>query len=144
MHEMIRVGDVTATFLKCGEETGGQFCLCEFRLPPGGAAVVADRLMHLDYDEVVVGVDGLTVWEIGCDEVILRPGDRLHIPRRVAHRFRNAQQTPARFVSIYEPGVVDPKFFRELAQAAELHGPVRTLAIGDVLSRFRTIPVADS
>ena len=80
------------------------------------------------------------MWQVGCDEVILRPGDRLHIPRRVAHRFHNPQQTPARFVSIYEPGVVDPEFFRELAQAAGLEGPVRTLAMGDVLSRFRTIP----
>ena len=142
MHETIQIGDVRVTILRRGDETGGQFCLCEVRLPPGGTAVMPDTMMHLDCDELVIGIDGETVWKVGSEERTLLPGERLWIPRRVAHHFRNCATTPACFASIYQPGVMDPAFFRALAEAMEFEGPGRTLAVGHALARFRTVPVS--
>ena len=60
------------------------------------------------------------------------------------HHFRNCTRTPARFTTIYQPGVIDPFLLRGLGIAMECDGPRRTVELGHALARLRSIPVSDN
>ena len=141
MHQIIRLGELTVVVLKDGVETNGQFCLCDISANPNTKFNFAHR--HYTFDQTVVGMDGLLVWTVGGDQVVVGPGERLFIPRGTAHGFWNRQSYPARFLCIYSPAVITPAFFEELQEATTRDAEERTAQVDAVLKRFASAPVGN-
>jgi quercetin dioxygenase-like cupin family protein len=138
MHETIRVGEISVTFLKTHHETEGAFEMYEVTLPPVVSVVVPH--IHRDYDEIVLGMNGITTWTLGGEVIELHPGGRIMIPRGTPHFFANLHETTARMVCLQTPGVMGPEYFREIAQYFTADVP-DIAAIGEVMNRYGVTPL---
>lgn len=141
MHEIIRLGELTVVVLKDGTETGGQFCMCEVSVNSRTKRIFAHR--HYTFDQTVVGMEGLMVWALGGEQIVVGPGERLFIPRGTAHGFLNRQTYPARFLCIYSPAVITPQFFEQLQEVEQSDAKDRTALIEALLGRFDSEHVLD-
>ena len=139
MHEIIRLNDLTVLFLKSAIETEGRFSLCEFTVAPQGTSLLPH--FHPNMDEMIFGMDGISLWSVGSEIINVGPGERLFIPRGVPHVFANRQAYPTRFACMYTPALLGPELFRELATALHLPAALRDVEIGLVMHRYHTIPV---
>src|SRR5438270_8874207 len=113
MHETIRVGEMSITFLMTRHETGNCLDLFELTMPPLSSVVVPH--IHRGYDEMVLGMNGVTTWTLNGEIVELNPGEQLLIPRGAPHFFANLHEAPARVMCLQTPGVMGPEYYREIA-----------------------------
>jgi mannose-6-phosphate isomerase-like protein (cupin superfamily) len=93
------IGD-RVTFLKTTEETGGEYLLAEIELAPHGGNAMHYHLTFTEAFEVLEGrlnvdVDGLTL--------VLGPGERAFVPKRIPHRFYSTSDEPAKFRAKIRP-----------------------------------------
>ncbi len=142
MHEVIEINGSTIVFLKTGPETQGQFSLCECTVPAHSGFLIPH--LHPDFDEMIVGMDGMSLWSVGRQHINVGPGEQLFIPRGVAHSFANRQAFASRFACIFTPGLIGPEFFRELAAAMHLPLALQRAEFHLIFHRFRMVPVADA
>ena len=142
MHEIIHLDGSTILFLKTGPETHGQFSLCECTVPPHSRFLMPH--LHTDFDQMIVGMDGMSLWSVGNECINVGPGERLFIPRGVSHSFRNRQAFTTRFACLFTPGVIGPEFFHQFAVAMEMPDELREVELSLILHRFHMVPVADS
>jgi quercetin dioxygenase-like cupin family protein len=142
MHHPIQIGNLSITFLKSRHETHGTFDLFEITVPPQAQLFVSH--LHRDYDETVIGMDGIVTWTVEGRQIQIGPGDQLHIPRGVAHSYANLHAITARMMCIFAPGLVGPEYFRELAAVATRStGPADITAdMGAIMTRYGVIPSA--
>lgn len=138
MQETIRVGQMSVTFLKTRHETDGTLDMFELTIPPLVSVVVPH--IHRYYDEMVLGMNGITTWTLNGEILVLGPGEILTIPRGAPHFFANLHDTPARVMCLQTPGVIGPEYYSEIAQYYDAENPDVT-AIGNVMSRYGVIPV---
>ncbi len=138
MHEPIQVGNLSVTFLKSRHETEGTLDLFELTIPP--AAYINVPHLHRDYDETILGMDGMTIWTLDDKRIILRPGQQLCIPRGTVHSYANHHRSTSRVMCILTPGLVGPEYFYELASVLRAEGPPDIAAIGRIMSRYGVIP----
>lgn len=137
VHTIFRVGDLVITLLKSGAETQGRFCLFELIIPPHHDGILPH--LHRDCDQMLVGAAGVTLWTIGTQQVPLRSGQRVFIPRGILHSCVNQGHETARIACMYSPASVAPGFFHELALAAA--GGADTLSrLSAVLARAGMLP----
>jgi len=141
MQHIVRLGELTVVVLKDGAETNGQFCLCEVSVAPNTKRTFGHK--HHTFDQTVVGMDGLLVWALGGEQVVVGPSERLFIPRGTPHRFWNRQGYPARFLCIYSPAVITLEFFESLHDAEELDAEERSAQIIALLTRFGSAPAGN-
>jgi hypothetical protein len=113
MHNTIKIGDLSVTFIKSRHETQGAFDLYELTLPPNAQSFIPH--FHRDYDETVMGIDGITHWILDGQRRELGPSEQLYIPRGMTNCVLNLHQSPARIQCLLIPGVVGPEYFQELA-----------------------------
>jgi mannose-6-phosphate isomerase-like protein (cupin superfamily) len=140
MHHPILVGNMSFTFIKSRHETGGSLDLYELTIPPH----VGLNLMHFhrDYDETVIGMNGIVTWTLNDRTVQIGPGQQLHVPRGVPHTFANLHACPARMMCILTPGLLGPEYFRELSAVVTTDGPPDLAAISSVMARYGVIPAS--
>jgi quercetin dioxygenase-like cupin family protein len=138
MHEAIRVGELTVTFLKTRHETGDALEVYEITLPPMVSVPVAH--IHRDYDEIVLGMNGITTWTMNYQIIELHPGETIRIPRGTPHFFTNLHETTARMICLETPGVMGPEYFREISQHYDADVP-DLAAIGEVMNRYGITPI---
>jgi len=138
MHHPIHVGNLSVTFLKICHETHGHADIFEMTVPPHAHLNVGH--LHRDYDETIIGMNGITTWTIDGKKVQVGPGQQLHIPRGVAHTYVNTSRATARMLCILTPGMIGPEYFRELAAAIDLAGNAGISAIAAVMARYGVIP----
>lgn len=139
MHHPIQIGNLSVTFLKSRHETHGTFDLFEVTVPPQAQLFVSH--LHRDYDETVIGMDGIVTWTVEGRQIQIGPGEQLHIPRGVAHSYVNLHSATARMMCIFAPGLVGPEYFRELAAVARSAGPADITAdMGAIMTRYGVIP----
>jgi quercetin dioxygenase-like cupin family protein len=140
MHQTIRVGEMSVTFLKTRHETGDAFDLFELTIPP--LARVPLPHIHRKYDETIFGVDGTMTWTLGGKAIQIHPGATLFIPRDTPHSYANRTHTTARILCLQTPGILGPEYYLEIA-ALYRTGPHPNLAgIGAVMSRYGIVPIA--
>ncbi len=139
MRQIIRLDELTVLVLKDGTETGGQFCLCEMNVRP--QVTWPWPHMHLTFDQTVVGMEGILLWSVGAEHLVLGPGERLFIPRGTTHAFLNRQSYAARFLCIYSPAVITPDFFEALHEAEQSEGEARVGGMDSVFKRFGSVSV---
>lgn len=140
MHHPIHVGSLSVTFLKSRHETQGSLDLFELTIPPHASLSVAH--LHRDYDETVIGMNGIITWTIEGKKVKVGPGQSLHIPRGTAHSYANRHISTARMMCILTPGLVGPEYFRELAAVLRADGPPDIAGISTVMMRYGVIPAS--
>lgn len=140
MHHPIHVGNLSVTFIKSRHETNGKLDLFELTVPPHGHLNVPH--LHRDYDETIIGMNGITTWTLDGKKFQIGPGQQLHIPRGVAHTYINTHRTTARMMCILTPGLVGPEYFRELAAVIDADGPVNVPAIAAIMTRYGIIPAS--
>ena len=141
-HEQIRVGDVTIRFLLQGEQTAGSVAVFEFDVPAG--AQVAAAHSHDGYEETIYGLAGVLTWTIEGTPIDVAPGEALCIPRGAVHRFDNPGEDDASALAIVTPGILGPRYFRDIATILEAAagGPPDFAAIGAVMLRHGLTPAS--
>jgi quercetin dioxygenase-like cupin family protein len=139
MHETIRVGEMSVTFLKTRHETGGVFDLFEF-ITPAYHRVPLPHI-HRKYDETIFGVDGSMTWTLNGKPHEVRRGVSLFIPRGTPHSYANPTHKPARVLCLQTPGVMGPEYYLELAALYRTSNYPNLAGIGAVMSRYGVVPV---
>ena len=140
MHHPIHVGSLSVTFLKSRHETEGSLDLFELTIPAHARLSVPH--LHRDFDETVIGMNGIVTWTVRGELVKIGPGQQLHIPRGTAHSYANLQISTARMMCILTPGLVGPEYFRELAAVLRADGPPDIAGISNVMMRYGVIPAS--
>ena len=106
---MIRKGDVIENpvtgerllFLETSHETGGEYVLVECTVQPNG--VVAAAHVHLHQSERFEIESGTVGFKLDGEEIIAGPGETVVVPAGSAHKFWNAGETEAVFVTEVRP-----------------------------------------
>ncbi len=140
MHETIRVGRLSVTFLRTAYETHDRLDLFEVTIAPGGNSLIPH--MHPEYDEIVFGMNGVTMWTIGGKEMPIGRGDKVSIPRGVPHFFINQESVPSRFMLLHTPGLMGPQYFRDLASCVDVEGTPDLDCVVSVMMRYGAIPLS--
>jgi mannose-6-phosphate isomerase-like protein (cupin superfamily) len=139
MHDTIRLGETSVTFLKTRHETGGAFDLFELILPAFHRVPLPH--IHRKYDETIFGVDGTLTWTLNDKPTEVRRGVTLFIPRGTPHSYANPTHLPGRVLCLQTPGVMGPEYYMEIA-ALYRHSRHPNLAgIGAIMSRYGVVPV---
>ena len=137
MVEVIRIGGLELRFLATKDTTGGSLDLFEMTVQPKARMPVAHH--HESWDETVYGLSGVSQWRIAGEEVSLHPGQAIFIARGVIHSFRNESDAPAACLSILNPGLLGPAYFREMA-ALLAEGPPDPERMKATMLRHGLIP----
>jgi mannose-6-phosphate isomerase-like protein (cupin superfamily) len=140
MHETIRVGSLSVTFLKTRHETGGAFDLFELTIPPLAHAALPH--IHRDYDETIFGLDGVMTWTLRDKAMQIQQGDMLSIPRGTPHFYENRHHTPGRILCLQTPGVMGQEYYREIAAILRSEGSPDLSLVSAVMGRYGVIPVS--
>jgi mannose-6-phosphate isomerase-like protein (cupin superfamily) len=139
MHNTIRVGEMSVTFLKTRHETGGALDLFELTLPPFARLPLPH--IHRKYDETIFGVDGATTWTLRDRSTQVRRGIILFIPRGTPHFYANLTHTPARILCLQTPGVLGPEYYLEIAALYRTNRHPDLAGIGAIMTRYGVVPV---
>src|SRR6201994_2855871 len=139
MHETIRVGAMSVTFLKTRHETEGAFDLFELTIPP--LVHVPLPHIHRKYDETIFGLDGYMTWTLGNLPTSVVKGSVLTIPRGTPHFYENRHHTPARILCLQTPGITGPEHYRELASLYSQDGIADLASIAATMGRYGIVPV---
>ena len=142
MHQTIRVGAMSVTFLKTRHETENTFDLFELTVPP----LVHSPLPHIhrEYDETIFGVDGIVTWTLRDQATHVGRGDKLFIPRGTPHFYENRHHTAARILCLQTPGVMGPEYYREIAALLEPEGGHDISLVSSVMCRYGVIPISSN
>jgi len=138
MHHPIHVGNLSVTFLKSRHETEGAFDLFEVTVPPFAYMKVPH--LHREYDETIIGMNGIATWTVGGRRIQVAPGQQLEIPRGTAHGYSNHHPKTCRMLCLLTPGIVGPEYFREMAAVLRADGPPDIAGLAAVMNRYGVIP----
>ena len=106
-------------------ETAGRFAVFEQTTPPGWGP---PRHVHANEDEIVYVLDGTyEVW-LGDERRTISVGGCAIMPRGIPHGFRNAGETPGRFVCIVSPGGLE-EYFLDVARCSPPPSPAQLLGM---------------
>jgi quercetin dioxygenase-like cupin family protein len=138
--EEIRVGELVVRFIVEGEQSAGLVAVFEFDVPAGSKVAAAHS--HDGYEETIYGLEGTLVWTIEGEPTEVGPGEALCIPRGAVHRFENIGEVDAKALAIVTPGMLGPRYFREVAAVldAAVGGPPDVEAIAAVMRRHGLTP----
>jgi mannose-6-phosphate isomerase-like protein (cupin superfamily) len=140
MHYPIQIGSISVTFLQSRHETDGAFDLFELIVPPNFSLSVPH--LHRDYDETILGLNGIATWTVNGEEIQVKPGQLLTIPRGTVHSQNNLHHHTARMACLLTPGLLGPEYFRELAATLNAEGPPDIVSIGNIMVRYGVIPIS--
>lgn len=102
------------TVLLDGGDTGGRFSLVHAEVPPGGGPIPH---RHGNEDETFHVLRGrVHFWAEGDIDVTAEPGTTVHLPRGVAHQFRNDSGESAEMLIQLTPAGQE-QFFLEVGTA---------------------------
>jgi quercetin dioxygenase-like cupin family protein len=139
MHETIRVGEMSVTFLKTRHETSGAFDLFELTIPAFGRVPLPH--IHRKYDETIFGVDGTMTWTLLDQHTEVRRGTTLLIPRGTPHSYANRTHNTARILCLQTPGVLGPEYYHEIAAVYHANRHPDLAGIGAIMSRYGVVPI---
>ncbi len=101
----------TITFLTTGCDTGGAELVIEARMRPG-AFMPPHR--HLHQDETFEVLAGTATFSVAGRRITAGPGERVHAPAGVAHRFRNRSDQDVRLRAAMRPALRTEDLFERL------------------------------
>jgi quercetin dioxygenase-like cupin family protein len=116
--KIVRPGDDTQVIdlvgdryrvLITGKESGDQYFVFEADVPPD-----AGPPLHIQSreDEAFYVLDGEITFYLANDSQQVGPGGFVHVPRGVAHRFKNETEAPAKVLIWFSPAGIEEMFER--------------------------------
>ncbi len=105
-----RIGQ-TITFLRTAQDSGGAELVIEARMRPGAFMPPHRHLHQEERFEILVGTGTFTV---AGREIVAGPGDRVHVPVGVAHRFRNRSNGDVELRATLWPALRTEDLFEQL------------------------------
>jgi quercetin dioxygenase-like cupin family protein len=139
MHETIRVGQMSVTFITSCQETQDSLDCFEVTVPPLASVIVPH--IHRDHDETIIGMNGIVTWTVSGKQILVGPGDKLVIERGTPHFFGNLHDTIARYLCIHTPGLMSPEFYHEIAEYYSTDALPDVAGISAVMNRHGVTPV---
>ncbi len=115
-----------------GDETAGSFFLSESTIAPGFPGPPPHR--HERLVDMFYVLEGVLTVRLGEETHQLEPGSFACVPAGVVHTFRNATESPVRFLNFNTPAGWE-NYMRDLAAAAKA-GPLTSEVIGRVASNY--------
>jgi quercetin dioxygenase-like cupin family protein len=113
--ERIELGAAVITIKVPSEQTGGEFAVVEYDVPPGFPGPPLH--VHPSFDEVFHVIAGELHFRLGEEIIRGTPGTVVYVPGDQPHTFSNSSDEVATMVFIVSPGGFE-HFFREMASAA--------------------------
>jgi quercetin dioxygenase-like cupin family protein len=105
----IPLGDAGVVTLKAvGTETAGRLAAYEFGVPPTTAGPPLH--LHRTWDEAFYVLEGEMTFLIAGEEHRAPAGSFIFIPRGVLHTFWNANDAPARQLTVFTPSGIEDYF----------------------------------
>jgi len=93
------------------QDTAGAACVFEFTGRSGGP-----RHLHHEQDEWIYVVAGEFDFQVGEKRFRVGPGESVFLPRKVAHVWACANETPGKIINMYQPAGRMEEFFREVGR----------------------------
>jgi quercetin dioxygenase-like cupin family protein len=137
-NEIIRCGPIEVRFRLESAQTAGTLTMFEFTVPANARVPVPHS--HDAFDETIYGLDGVTTWVLDGQQVRVKAGDVLFIPRGHVHHFANLDSEDARELSVITPGLLGPEYFREIGEILNPGGPPNVEQIMEVMRRHGLRP----
>lgn len=103
------------TILLSGEQTNGQYCLIDMRVPPGGGPPPHRH----DFEEMFTVLEGQLQFTFRDEEVMVHSGQTVNIPANAPHFFRNTTESAARMLCMCSPAGQDEYFLRVATPVAD-------------------------
>ena len=104
------------TFLITGAETGGAFFVAEVSVVPGGGP---PPHVHTREDESFYVQQGTLAVQVGEKRLNVSAGDFVHMPRGLAHSFKNVGEETAKMLMVATPAGIDNYFAEVFLPAAD-------------------------
>jgi quercetin dioxygenase-like cupin family protein len=113
-------------FRRTGADTNGELLEADLYVSPGG---FVREHMHPTQEETFTGVSGTFVVDVAGKTVHIGPGDKLVIPRRTPHGFKNATAEAQLLVEVRPALHLDDYFrtFLGLSRDRRINMPVKGL-----------------
>jgi mannose-6-phosphate isomerase-like protein (cupin superfamily) len=111
-----------------------QLFFADHPMPPGYGVPLH---VHADEDELFYILDGEITLDAVDGSTTVRPGSFVHLPRGVAHGFRNVSDIPARMLVVTTPGGALEGVFRGLDAASRGDEPLDPGRIGAICASNR-------
>lgn len=105
------------TYLITGAETGGAFFMAEVSVVPGGGP---PPHVHSREDESFYLLRGTLAVQVGDKTLNVSAGDFVHMPRGVAHSFKNAGEETAQLLMVAAPAGLESYFAETFFPAADI------------------------
>jgi quercetin dioxygenase-like cupin family protein len=128
--------------IRASAESNGSAAIFELTVP-AGARLPAPAHSHDAFEETLYGLEGITTWTVDGVPIEVGPGQALCIPRGAVHAFANHGAVDAKSLSVLNPAVIGPEFFRAMGaviKAAEGSPPDRA-KMAEIMRRHGLIPV---
>jgi mannose-6-phosphate isomerase-like protein (cupin superfamily) len=93
------IGD-RVTFLKTAEETNGEYMLAKVELAPNGGNAMH---YHLAFTEAFEVLEGRLNVDLDGRHLVLGPGEKALVPKRIPHRFYSTSDEPVTFTVEMRP-----------------------------------------
>lgn len=141
MPEIINLGALQLTFLRSKDDTAGSLDLFEMTLQPNARMPIPHY--HDRWDETIYGLTGISTWRIDGTDIDVAPGETAFIRRGVVHGFSNRSPRPATCLCILSPGMLGPKYFKEMATLLSAGTP-DPAKMKETMLRYGLVPVLQS
>ena len=141
MPEIINLGALQLTFLRSKDDTAGSLDLFEMTLQPNARMPIPHY--HDRWDETIYGLSGVSTWRIDGTDIDVGPAETAYIRRGVVHGFSNRSPRPATCLCILSPGVLGPKYFKEMATLLSAGTP-DPAKMKETMLRYGLVPVLQS
>lgn len=89
----------TYAMLVTGEQTNGQYCLIDMRVPDGGGPPPHRH----DFEEMFTILEGEIEFTFRGEKHVARAGSTVNVPANAPHNFRNVSGAPARMLCMCTP-----------------------------------------
>ena len=123
----------TYAMLITGEQTNGQYCLIDMRVPDGGGPPPHRH----DFEEMFTILEGEIEFTFRGEKHTVRAGSTINIPANAPHNFRNVSGAPARMLCMCTPAGQD-EYFKQIGDAvATLDAPPPQLTQAELMDRRR-------
>ncbi len=123
----------TYTMLITGEQTNGQYCLIEMRVPDGGGPPPHRH----DFEEMFTILEGEIEFTFRGDKHVAKAGTTVNVPANAPHNFRNVSGAPARMLCMCTPAGQDEYFLRIGDVVAGHDAPPPQLTADELTERRR-------
>ena len=139
--ETIHVGPLAIRFLLTGENSSDSVAMFEM-IVPASERLPAPTHSHDAYEETIYGLEGVLTMTVDGQQIDVRRGEALCIPRGAIHRFDNNGSEDAKVLCLITPAKIGPQYFRETAEvlAAAAGGPPDRAKMVEIMRRHGLTP----